>query len=351
MPDELDAMGPPNTGAYLFGRIQRATRWELDAQGQAVPPLPGARARAFVAEHLNLSMPEIVSRETSSDGSTKVGLRLADGALIEAVHMPREVRSPRVTVCISSQVGCALGCTFCATARMGLVRNLSAHEIVGQVQSVMRGIGPVDPQRLTLVFMGMGEPLHNITQVLRAVSVLTDQRGLGLAESRITVSTSGLVPQIRELAAASPRPQLALSLNATTDEARARTMPITNKYGIAELRQALLDFPTRSHEKITVAYVLLAGENDTDADADRLAAFVQGFRHVLNVIPYNVFPGSPFARVQDERAQAFVQRLHAAGCLVTVRRTRGPDVMGACGQLATESTRPVRLRRAAPGSP
>jgi 23S rRNA (adenine2503-C2)-methyltransferase len=225
---------------------------------------------------------------------------------------------------------------------MGLVRNLSAHEIVGQVQSVMRGIGPVDPQRLTLVFMGMGEPLHNITQVLRAVSVLTDQRGLGLAESRITVSTSGLVPQIRELAAASPRPQLALSLNATTDEARAR---------IAELRQALLDFPTRSHEKITVAYVLLAGENDTDADADRLAAFVQGFRHVLNVIPYNVFPGSPFARVQDERAQAFVQRLHAAGCLVTVRRTRGPDVMGACGQLATESTRPVRLRRAAPGSP
>lgn len=338
LPEEITTGARPG-GRHVFGRIQRVHEWVDGA------PALGARAAEIVAG-LDLSLPEVCSMHPSDDGATKLGLRLGDGRIVEAVHMPRDVRRPRVTICISSQVGCGMGCTFCATAQMGFVRNLSAHEIVGQVMRALLELGPEDPRKITLVFMGMGEPLHNTTEVLRAVEVLCHDAGLGLAPSRITVSTSGLVPQIAELAQARVRPQLAVSLNATTDDARARTMPIAKKHGLAELARAIGDWPLRPHEKVTLAYVLLRGENDTDGDAERLAAFAGALpRAVVNVIPYNAFEGTSYAEADAERLARFTEILHAAGCLVTVRRSRGRDVAAACGQLAREGQRPSGAER------
>jgi len=309
----------------------------------------GKELRAFVEARFHFRLPEIVARNPSDDGATKLLFRLEDGATVETVHMPRAVKNPRVTLCISSQVGCAMGCTFCRTASMGLVRSLRPEEIVGQVLAAMLALGPADPGRVSLVFMGMGEPLHAgaIDHVARAIEILCEESGLGLAPMRITVSTSGLVPGIEALAKAKKRPCLALSLNATTDETRARIMPVTKRHGLAELRAALLAYPVRPHEKITIEYVLLAGVNDTIADADRIAAFSSGYRSVVNVIPWNAYPTGAFVRPEDDAASAFVALLHERGCLVTVRRSRGQDVGGACGQLATDAVRTKAPRRLA----
>jgi 23S rRNA (adenine2503-C2)-methyltransferase len=337
---ELAALGPPGSPRQLLRALHRVGRWSVrGGDSSAHSPLLGRRVRPFVERHFDLALPEIVERIGSTDHATKLLMRLADGATVEVVHMPRAVKHPRVTLCISSQVGCAMGCTFCRTASMGLVRNLTAAEIVGQVFAALLALGPADPERVSLVFMGMGEPLHNHLAVLRAIRVLCDDAGLGLAPQRITVSTSGLVPGIDALAAACVRPTLALSVNATTDAARRRTMPIANRYGLADLRAALLRFPLRSHEKITLEYVLLAGENDHEDDAVRLARFAQGFRHIINLIPWNPFGDAPFARPTEDGVQTFMQRLRAQGCLVTIRRSRGQDVSGACGQLATDARR------------
>ena len=340
---DLVAMRPPGSPTHLLGALHRVTRWPRDAEGLAAPGL-GRALRSFVAQEIDLALPEIVDAKRSDDGATKLLLRLHDGAQIEAVHMPRAVRNPRVTLCISSQVGCAMGCGFCRTAAMGLVRNLGAGEIVGQVLATLLALGPEDPQRVSLVFMGMGEPLHNLAAVLRAIEILCEPAGLGLSPMRITVSTSGLVAGIDALAQARVRPALALSLNATTDAQRGRLMPIARSNSLESLRAALARFPLRSHEKLTLEYVLLAGDNDADDDADRLAGFAAGLRHNLNVIPWNAFDGASFTRPSAPRTAEFVARLRAQGCLATVRKSRGPDVAGACGQLATAS---IRMRRGA----
>ncbi len=339
---ELQAMDPPNEPKHLFGKIFRVAAWQ---NGQ---PDVGKAARAFFAEHFDFALPEIVEQHTSEDGATKLLLKLSDGNRVEAVHMPRAVKNPRVTLCISSQVGCAMGCTFCHTGTMGLVRNLTAAEIVGQVLRILLTLGPREPSRVTLVFMGMGEPLHNTEQVLRAIEVLAESAGLGLAPARITVSTSGLVPGIDELAVAKVRPCLALSLNATTDEARLRTMPITKRFPLADLHEALSRFPLRAHEKITIEYVLLRGENDTDEDAVRLAEFATTFRHNVNVIPYNVYDGALFSSPEEDTIQRFLKTLQEHGALATVRRSRGRDVSAACGQLVqTDVVRRARRTRSA----
>jgi 23S rRNA (adenine2503-C2)-methyltransferase len=339
LPVDLEGQAGAN-GAYLFGRVQRPWTWDGDS------PSVGRAARALFRGHdapLELSLPRVVESRVSADGATKLVLELSDGARVEAVHMPRDVRTPRVTVCISSQVGCAMGCGFCATAEMGLVRNLTASEIVAQVMTVIRTLGPARGQALTLVFMGMGEPLHNVRAVSRAIAVMCHPAGLGVAPSRITVSTAGLVPGIDALARTEPRPLLAVSINATTDEARARTMPVTRAYGLADLRAALARWPLRPHEKVTLEYVLMADENDTCDDADRMAAFSAGLRHNVNVIPFNEYPGARFREPSEATLQRFVSRLQMRGCLVTVRRSRGRDVRAACGLLATESiARPSR---------
>lgn len=337
---ELAALRPPISPESILGSLHRVTRWPVE-EGDPRPAL-GRDARAFVDQHFDLSLPTIVQSEPSSDAATKLLLGLSDGATIEAVHMPRAVKNPRVTMCISSQVGCAMGCTFCRTAKMGLVRNLSPAEIVGQVFVLARTLGPVDPGRISVVFMGMGEPLHNAHSVLRAVEILCQTGGLGLSPQRITVSTAGLVPGIEELARAKVRPTLALSLNATTDEARRRTMPIAHKYSLADLKRVLVSFPLASHEKITLEYVLLRGENDTQADAERLAEFSRGYRHIVNVIPWNPFPDTPHDRPSQDEVERFAAAVHKAGALVTVRKSRGQDVSAACGQLATNASRRPR---------
>ena len=296
---------------------------------------------------LEFRLPEILERHASEDGSTKLVLGLADGERIEVVHMPREVRNPRVTLCISSQVGCAMGCAFCATGSMGIHRNLTAGEIVGQVLAVLRALGPERPHAVTLVFMGMGEPLHNLDHVHRAVKVFNHARGLNISTRRITVSTSGLVPGIERLARMEPRPWLALSLNATTDEARSRIMPVNRAWNLARLRQALDAWPLATGEKLTIEYVLMAGLNDTRLDAERLAAWMGELRrsHNLNLIRMNAHAACDIGEPDEAGVDAFVAHLKQLGCFVTVRKSRGRDVQGACGQLVKRELNPTHASR------
>jgi 23S rRNA (adenine2503-C2)-methyltransferase len=295
----------------------------------------GARAAQAVTER-GAALPTVAARRRSTDGAEKLLFVMParnDG--VEAVHMPRSAGAGRVTLCISSQVGCALGCTFCATAALGLGRHLSAGEIVAQVLVALRELGPRHPGELSLVFMGMGEPLHNFQNVVRAVRVLTTEGGLGLSPRRITVSTAGLVPAIDALARVEARPLLAVSLNATTNELRDELMPVNRRYPLEALLGALERYPYRPRERVTVEYVLLADVNDSPADATRLADLCAGFPHHVNVIPFNPHPGARFRAPSEARIDAFLSALvRRRPTLVTVRRSRGRDVDGACGQLA-----------------
>jgi len=329
LPEDLKRLGCPNDADHLFSLLQRPWTWVEGA------PKLGKANRDFLESLTDMSLPKIDETIGSSDGTRKLALLLSDGRRIETVHMPRVVKNARVTLCISSQVGCAMGCNFCATGAMGIQRNLSAGEIAGQVLSVMSSLGPGTSSRLTLVFMGMGEPLHNLDHVHRAIRVLTHRSGLCIPARRITVSTAGLVSGIEKLARLKPRPLLALSLNASSDEARSRTMPLNKVWNMAKLRAALDTWGLRSNEKFTFEYVLLAGENDTDEDADRLVAWLGSFHrgHNLNLIPMNEHEASEFHEPAEARIQAFSDRLKSYGCFVTVRRSRGRDVNAACGQL------------------
>mgnify|MGYP001043108868 CR=1 FL=1 len=324
-PDDLRALGYERDPRHLFGRLQRIATW--DEHGPAL----ARAARALADRVLDLRLPEIVEEHPSADGSTRLVLELVDGERIEAVHMPREVARPRVTVCLSSQVGCAMGCTFCATATMGLRRNLAAHEIVGQLLAVMRRHGPDTADRLNVVFMGMGEPLHNVGELIRALDVLCDPAGLGIAPRRITVSTAGHVTGLARLAASRHLPELAVSVNGVVGDVRRRLMPIDRKWSLADLRAALDLWPR--HRKITFEYVLLAGVNDDDESAETLARWVGDLRHVVNVIPFNAWAQSPYREPSSDRVASFVSILRAHGCVVKVRCSRGRDVRGACGTL------------------
>lgn len=335
LPEEFAALGAPGRPEHLFSRCQHPASW---VEGR---PRLGRDIRAWMGEHLDLTLPTLLERHVSEDGSTRLVLGLADGERIETVHMPREVRDPRLTLCLSSQVGCAMGCTFCATGAMGIRRNLTAGEIVGQVLVVLRALGSERTERITLLFMGMGEPLHNLDHVHRAIRVFHHPRGLNISAQRITVSTSGLVSGIERLAGMSPRPWLALSINATTDPARAAVMPVNRVWDLARLRQAIAAWPLGPRERLTFEYVLMAGVNDTPEDADRLAAWLGPLRerHNVNLIRMNEHAASAFKPPDDARLDAFVARLKERGCFVTVRRSRGRDVQGACGQLARGDAR------------
>ncbi len=332
LPEDLEALGKARGADVVFSRLQRVGLWRDDG------PYLG-RARELIEAHADLTLPRVVRRHPSGDGSTKLMLEATDGKRFEAVHMPRATRNPRTTLCLSSQVGCAMGCTFCATGTMGIVRNLTAGEIVGQVLVLMRELGPSDGKRINLVFMGMGEPLHNLAHVARALRVLCCSSGLGLSERRVTVSTSGLVPGIEKLSRLPVRPLLALSLNATTDEARSAVMPVNRAFPLARLKETLLRWPLRAKERITLEYVLLRGQNDSEDDARRLAEFTRGLSCHVNLIPMNEHDASDFERPDDGSVRAFGQRLLEQGVLVTIRNSRGRDVGGACGQLVLEAPR------------
>jgi len=291
--------------------------------------LPAALRRDF-ASVFDMKLPGAPSILASADGDThKVVLELHDGLRVESVSM----RTPRrVTFCVSSQVGCALKCAFCATGLMGLKRNLRAEEIVAQVL-VMGDLHQWRDDRFNIVFMGMGEPLANLEAVSEAIRILHDERGLNLGARRITVSTSGLVPQIRELAKLDLQVGLALSLHATTDELRDRLMPVNRRWPIAEVLDATREYGAAVGRRVTLEYTLIGGVNDTLDDADRLAAFARALPSKINIIPYNPVPGLEWKRPSQQVIDAFAERLYPRAPAVTVRNTMGGEIWAACGQL------------------
>jgi 23S rRNA (adenine2503-C2)-methyltransferase len=294
-----------------------------------ITTLPGKLREQLVSEH-TIGLPVVERRYKSSDGTLRYLLRLEDGRTVETVWMPEDTRD---TLCISSQVGCSVDCKFCMTALMGLERNLTAGEIVGQVLFVVRDNGLLEPgSRLNIVMMGMGEPLLNLPNVVKATRILVDPRGVGLSEKRITLSTAGIVPKIEELGREPVRPKLAVSLNASTEEMRQELMPITRKYHLKDLLDACRAFPLRTWEKLTFEYVLLRGVNDADADAKRVVKLLAHLNCKVNLIALNPGPGIPYETPDPERVHAFQAMVRRAmPCFV--RKPRGLDIFAACGQL------------------
>ncbi len=305
--------------------------------------------RALLSVNFQLSRPEIVTRQVSSDGTRKYLLRIAGGHEVEAVYIPETNRG---TLCISSQVGCTLTCTFCHTGTQKLVRNLTAAEIVGQIMVARDDLEewgkPPGDKRLVsnIVLMGMGEPLYNTDNVRDAMLIAMDDAGISMSRRRITLSTSGVVPEIIR-AGAEIGCMLAISFHATTDAVRDVLVPINRKHKIAELLQACRDYPRLSNaERITFEYVMLKDVNDSDADARRLVRLIKGIPAKINLIPFNPWPGSPYERSSWERIEAFADIVNNAGYASPIRTPRGEDIMAACGQLksATERARKSRAQ-------
>ncbi|HTR04415.1 MAG TPA: 23S rRNA (adenine(2503)-C(2))-methyltransferase RlmN [Thermoanaerobaculia bacterium] len=358
---------PRYRGRQLFDAIHRR-----GARGYAgLTEIPGS-LRERLERELPIRLPEIVRRDASSDGSAKLGLRLADGALVEAVFMPGDESAARVnefedaraatasptapavprggtapterfTVCLSSQTGCAVDCAFCVTGRLGGGRNLTAGEILGQLYAVLDATGRT-AEGLRIVFMGMGEPFLNLEGVLPALEILFEI----LPPRRVTVSTSGITPAFATLAALPKRPNLAVSLNAADEATRAKLMPITRTYPLEGLLAAMRAWPLEPRRRILVEYVLIAGVNDRDEDAGHLARLLRDLSVKVNVIPLNedptYLPG--WKRPEEGAIDRFVRRLAAAHVTVTVRRSKGPDASAACGQLKGRTTDPRKKTQA-----
>ncbi len=281
-------------------------------------------------EQVDIGLPAVTQRFQSLDGTVRYLLGLGDGKTVETVFMPEESRD---TICISSQVGCPVDCKFCLTALMGLERNLTAGEIAGQVLHVA-ALHQLEPRsrQLNIVMMGQGEPLLNLANVIKATKLLTDPDGVGMSVRRITVSTSGLIPKIEELAQEPDRPKLAISLNASTEDQRRELMPITKKWHLKDLMEVCRNYPLRPWEKLTFEYVLLRGVNDTDEDARRVVRLLSRINCKVNLIALNPGPGIPFQTPEPQRVESFQQIVrNAVPCFI--RRPRGLDIYAACGQL------------------
>ncbi|MFB9148513.1 23S rRNA (adenine(2503)-C(2))-methyltransferase RlmN [Roseovarius ramblicola] len=308
--------------------------------------------RAMLAETFVIALPEVVSRQVSADGTRKYLVRIAGGHEVEVVYIPE---TDRGTLCISSQVGCTLTCSFCHTGTQKLVRNLTAGEIIGQVMLARddldewpkRGEAAGERPRLisNIVLMGMGEPLYNFENVRDAMKIAMDGEGISLSRRRITLSTSGVVPEIAKTAEEIGC-LLAVSFHATTDEVRDGLVPINRKWNIETLLGALREYPRLSNsERITFEYVMLKGVNDSDADARRLVRLIAGIPAKINLIPFNEWPGAPYERSDWERIEAFAHILYKAGYASPIRTPRGEDIMAACGQLKSATERARRPRR------
>ena len=301
--------------------------------------------RALLAEKFEITIPKVVTRQVSEDGTRKYLVRIAGGHEVEVVYIPEENRG---TLCVSSQVGCTLTCSFCHTGTQKLVRNLTAGEIVGQIMLARDDLNewpepgaPKDETRLVsnVVLMGMGEPLYNFDAVRDAMRVTMDGEGLSLSRRRITLSTSGVVPEIAKTAEEIGC-QLAISFHATTDAVRDVLVPINKKWNIATLLDALRDYPKLSNsERITFEYVMLDGINDSDEDARRLVKLIRGIPAKINLIPFNEWPGAPYKRSSWERIEKFADIIYHAGYASPIRKPRGEDIMAACGQLKSATER------------
>lgn len=330
--DLREALGPGQPG-YRARQIYEALYRKQVPDLTKVSTLP-VRVREELGNRHAFGLPAIDRLYESTDGTRRYLLRLDDGRTVETVLMPEGERD---TVCISSQVGCAVDCKFCMTALMGLERNLTAGEIVGQVLLVARENHlRQDGGRLNIVMMGQGEPLLNLPNVLKATRILLDPDGVALSPRRVTVSTAGITPQIGLLAQEAVRPKLAISLNASTEEQRQELMPITRKYHLKDLLAACKDYPLRPWEKLTFEYVLLHGVNDSDADARRVLSLLANLNAKVNLIALNPGPGIPYATPLPERVASF-QAIVRRGLPCFVRKPRGLDIYAACGQLKRNS--------------
>jgi 23S rRNA (adenine2503-C2)-methyltransferase len=276
--------------------------------------------------------PRIAGDQLSVDGTRKFVMELSDGSRIESVFIPD---TPAMTFCVSTQVGCAMSCGFCLTGQMGLVRHLTAGEIVGQVGALAAATGLID-QPFNIVLMGMGEPLHNYDNTMKALRMLHTPEGLSVSPRRITLSTVGIVPGLDRLAREPLMPNLAISLHATTDELRTRLVPPNAKYPLAAILAACQRFPLKKRSRITFEYVMLAKVNDSPEDARRLARLLSGVKAKVNLIPLNPAPGIPYERPSDQTVDRFAQILAERHLTVSVRKSRGRDIRAACGQLIVE---------------
>ena len=304
--------------------------------------------RSLLKQHFKIDIPETVSKQVSKDGTRKYLIRIAGGHEVETVYIPEQDRG---TLCISSQVGCTLTCSFCHTGTQKLVRNLTAGEIIGQVMLARDDLGewpkvdhkPLNTTRLlsNIVLMGMGEPLYNFENVRDAMKIAMDPEGISLSRRRITLSTSGVVPEIARTATEIGC-LLAISFHATTDEVRNKLVPINKRWNLSALIDALHDYPKVSNsERITFEYVMLKNINDSDDDAYRLLELIKGIPAKVNLIPFNPWPGAPYERSSNNRIHAFSEIIFRAGYASPVRKPRGEDILAACGQLksATERAR------------
>ncbi len=323
--EALGAAHPSYRARQLYEAVYQLRVPDLAQVSNFPKPL-----RLTLAASHPLGLPAEAAHYDSTDGTRRYLLRLADLRTVETVLMPEPGRD---TLCISSQVGCPVNCRFCLTALMGLERNLTAGEIVGQVLYVLRAHG-LDSRsgRVNVVMMGMGEPLLNLPNVVKATRILTDPEGVGIPQRRITVSTSGIIPRMEELGREPVRPKLAISLNASHEEQRSELMPITRKYHLADLMEACRDYPLRPWEKLTFEYVLLKGVNDTDADARRVVRLLANLNCMVNLIALNPGPGIPFDTPEPARVAAF-QAILRRSLPCFLRKPRGRDIFAACGQL------------------
>jgi 23S rRNA (adenine2503-C2)-methyltransferase len=347
----VESLGEPGyRGAQIYHAIYAERKFDF----AAMTNLPAA-LREKLAREATIGLPRIVRRHLSSDGTVRYVLALesnGDGkagrapglnpANIETVFIPEENRQ---TICISTQAGCAVNCQFCLTATLGLVRNLTAAEIVGEVLVALEGNRPALKPQTNIVLMGQGEPLLNYDAVIAALRILLDQNGVGIAPRHVALSTSGIVPGIEQLAHEKVRPNLAISLNASSNEQRDQIMPINRKYPLEVLLDACRKYPLRPRESLLFEYVLLGGFNDSPEDARRVARLLTGIRAKVNLIPWN--PGAlPFERPARARVEEFQKVLMEKGVLTFVRDSRGQDVMAACGQLALAEAATTSIARA-----
>ena len=351
----VESAGEP---AYRVQQIVEAVYRQRVESIEQVSTLPQGLRAALAERGICVGLPAIEKRFVSQDGTVRYLMGFSDGQSVETVWMPEgddgeagdgseagESTGPRgfdrATICVSSQVGCAVDCQFCLTALLGVKRNLTAGEIVGQVCAVLRDQKVSPPgDRINLVFMGMGEPFLNYENFMKAVRLLAEE--VGVAESRMTVSTAGIVPRIYDFGMEEIRPKLAISLNASNEELRTRLMPLNRKWNLEKLIAAAREFPLRNRERITFEYVLLDGVNDGAEHAAEVVELLRGMRAKVNLIALNPGPGIDFSTPGEESVAAFQKVLRGAGIPAFVRRPRGRDIFAACGQLK----RTVEIARA-----
>jgi 23S rRNA (adenine2503-C2)-methyltransferase len=338
----MEALGQP---AYRVRQLSHALYSERVERLEQLTTLPLTLRERLASSGYSIGLPSIQKRFTSSDGTIRYLMEFSDGQTVETVWMPEgdggeegdgsesEGRSyNRATICVSSQVGCAVDCQFCMTALLGLLRNLSAGEIVGQILAVFNDQRvDVQNQRINLVFMGQGEPFLNFDNFVKAVTLLAEE--VGIPESRMTVSTSGIVPRIADFGRLTIRPKLAISLNASNDTARRELMPITKKWTLEMLMDAAREFPLRNRERLTFEYVLLGGVNDSEDNAREVVQLLRGMRAKVNLIAWNPGPEIPYATPDLGHVEAFQQVLVRSGIPTFIRKPRGRDIFAACGQL------------------